>query len=34
MEAFLDHASNRYAFNVLFILAFFASFALLMIRYG
>ena len=30
----VDHASNHYAFNLLFTLAFFASLAVVMVRFG
>jgi hypothetical protein len=30
----VDHVSNHYAFNILFILSFFASLALVVIRFG
>jgi hypothetical protein len=32
--AFMDHASSHNAFNVLFTLAFFATFALMIVRFG
>src|ERR1700683_1803956 len=31
---FMDHASSHNAFNVLFTLAFFAAFALMIVRFG
>jgi hypothetical protein len=31
---FMDHASSHNAFNVLFTLAFFATFALMIVRFG
>ena len=34
MEAFVEHASDRNSFNVLFVLTFFASLAVVMIRYA
>jgi hypothetical protein len=30
----MDHAASHYALNVLFIVSFFASFALLIVRFG
>ncbi len=30
----MDHANNNYAFNILFMLSFFASLAVIMVRYG
>jgi hypothetical protein len=32
--AFMEHASSHNAFNVLFTLAFFATFALMIVRFG
>jgi hypothetical protein len=34
LEAFMDYASSNNAFNVLFILTFFASLAITMFRFG
>jgi len=30
----MDHAASRYTLNVLFSMSFFASFALLIVRFG
>jgi len=30
----VDHASSHYAFNILFIATFFASFAMVLVRFG
>jgi hypothetical protein len=34
LEAFVEHASGHNSFNVLFVLAFFASLAVVMIRFA
>jgi hypothetical protein len=34
MEAFVEHASGHNSFNVLFVLSFFASLAVVMIRFA
>jgi len=30
----MDHAASHYAFNILFIVTFFASFAMMLVRFG